>query len=377
MKKHIALLALVLALATLPMLGIAQESGFDPTGLIDWFNESDMWMTVANGHWSSDPADQITDEELAQVFSMTTKQQNAVHWTPWYFIVVKDVEEQRKIIGDAWGDPNDMATEGTVTILVMADQLLTQDQGHVSTYEGYYIPTDTARYDSGLACGMLGVAAASLGYQTHYFGTINGEYAPKDLADGQYQSMSRYVKDEYQRVWGFRSPYNGEINEEFVYPVAGNCVFVAAIVVGKPIEGETIETWGTNHARPDNWVIWDGVPNEEPSPAANASVAAVPAEQEEETAAQIELGENEYLGEGKGMGGPVKVKIAVKDGKLESVEVVEQNETEGVADPALETIPGAILEAQSIEVDDVSAATITSQAIKSAVADAMAQAGLN
>ena len=39
-------------------------------------------------------------------------------------------------------------------------------------------------------------------------------------------------------------------------------LIVAAIVVGKPAADETIETWGTNHARPDNWVIWDGVPNE-------------------------------------------------------------------------------------------------------------------
>jgi len=43
--------------------------------------------------------------------------------------------------------------------------------------------------------------------------------------------------------------------------------------VGKPAADETIETWGTNHARPDNWVIWDGVPNENPSPAIAAAAA--------------------------------------------------------------------------------------------------------
>ena len=258
MKKTLIALTLAAALALLPAMSLAQEA-FDASGLIDWFNESDTWMTVANGHWSSDPADQISDEELGRIFSMATKQQNAVHWTPWYFIVVRDVEEQRKIIGDAWGDPNDMATEGTVTILALADQILTEEEGHVSEYSGYYMPTATsAHFDTGLTCGLLGVAAASLGYQTHYFGTINGEYAPKDLAEGKYQSMSRYVKDEYQRVWGFPNRYGGEIEQSSVYPVAGNCVFVAAIVVGKPAPDETIETWGTNHARPANWAIWDG-----------------------------------------------------------------------------------------------------------------------
>ena len=186
MKKRLVTMMLAATMALLPVLAIAEEASFDASGLIDWFNESNTWMTVANGHWSSDPADQITDEELAKVFSMAVKQQNAVHWTPWYFVVVKDVDEQRKIIGDAWGDPNDMATEGTVTILVLADQILTKEEGHVSDYDGYYMPTTFAYYDTGLTCGLMEVALASLGYQTHYFGTINGEYAPMDLADGKY-----------------------------------------------------------------------------------------------------------------------------------------------------------------------------------------------
>jgi len=361
MKKQLTVIVLAILLAIVPMLGIAEEA-FNPEGLIDWFNESYHWMTVANGHWSSDPADKITREELDRIFSMATKQQNAVHWTPYFFIVVEDVEEQRKIIGDAWGDPNDMATEGTVTVLVMCDQLISEEEGHVTPYDGYYMLTPKARYDAGLTCGMLGVAAASLGYKTHYFGTINGEYAPKDIA-GQYQSLSRYVKEDYSRVWGMQSPYEGEINQDYVYPVAGNCIFIDAIVIGKPAAGETVETWGTNHARPQNWVYWDGVPNDKPSPA-----AAVKAE--------IEVGENEYLGTGTGKGGAVKVKTTIVDGKITAVEVVEHTETPGFFEPAIEAVPAAIIAAQSAQVDIVAGATATSNAIMTAVADAMAQAGL-
>ncbi len=249
---------LCLILSTL-LLASAMPVLAEPTGesVIDWFNESPYWMTVANGHWSKDAADRISDKDLEKAFTMATKQQCAVHWTPYFFIAVKDVEEQQKLIGNAWGAPEDMATEGTVTILVMADQILTAEEGHVSPYEGYYMPTTFAYYDAGLTCGLLEVALAALGYNTHYFGTVNGEYAPSDLAEGKYQSMERYVKDEYSRVWGFRSAYNDEIDEDYVYPVKGNCVFVAAIVVGKPEASETIETWGTNHARPNNWAIWD------------------------------------------------------------------------------------------------------------------------
>ena len=274
MKKYIALLMLAIAMLALPVLGLAEE--FKPEGFIDWFNESGMWMTVANGHWSNDPADRPTDEDLAKIFSAATKQQNAVHWTPWYFIVVKDVEEQRKILGDMWGDPATLATEGTVTVLCLADQILTAEEGHVTPYDGYYMPTTFAYYDSGLTCGLFGAAAATLGYQTHYFGSINGEYAPVDVA-GKYQSLNRYVKEDATRVWGFPNAYGAETIEGTAYPVSGNAVFVCALVVGKPAEGETIETWGTNHGRPANWVIWDGVPNENPSPAAGADVDATAA----------------------------------------------------------------------------------------------------
>ncbi len=63
--------------------------------------------------------------------------------------------------------------------------------------------------------------------------------------------MSRYVKDEYIRGWGFPGTYGEELKEEHKYPVAGNCVFVAAIVIGKPAAGQDLATWSTNTpARP-------------------------------------------------------------------------------------------------------------------------------
>lgn len=90
----------------------------------------------------------------------------------------------------------------------------------------------------------------------------------------------------------------------------------------------------------------------------------------------VELAENEYLGESNGIGGKVKVKVTVEGGKMTAIEIVEQNETVGIGDRAIASLPQAILDAQSVDVDVVGGATATSNAIKNAVKAALEQAGL-
>ncbi len=80
-----------------------------------------------------------------------------------------------------------------------------------------------------------------------------------------------------------------------------------------------------------------------------------------------------YEGEAEGMA-PLKVSVTVEDGKIADVEITEQNETEGFAEPALEQIPQAIVDKNSTDVDAVSGATVTSTAIKEAVNNALEQA---
>ena len=82
-----------------------------------------------------------------------------------------------------------------------------------------------------------------------------------------------------------------------------------------------------------------------------------------------------YEGTGNGRNGPVKVAVTIEDGKITAVEVLEQDETVGVADGALEQLPAAIMRNQSIAVDTVAGATLTSGAIIEAVEDCLAQAG--
>ena len=74
------------------------------------------------------------------------------------------------------------------------------------------------------------------------------------------------------------------------------------------------------------------------------------------------------------MNGPVKVTVTVSESEITDIQVTEHSETAGLSDPAIEKMPGKIKEAQSTEVDAESGCTITSEAIKTAVAAALAQA---
>ena len=93
-----------------------------------------------------------------------------------------------------------------------------------------------------------------------------------------------------------------------------------------------------------------------------------PAEQE------FVLEENQYLGVGSGgMGGDVKVIVTMDGDRITSIQVVEEQETPGIGTMAFEQIPDAIIAGQSADVENVAGATLTSEALKAAVRDALSQ----
>ena len=85
-----------------------------------------------------------------------------------------------------------------------------------------------------------------------------------------------------------------------------------------------------------------------------------------------------YTGEAYGHDkeNPVKVTLTIKDKTITKVEVDASHETAGIGSKAAETMPGAIVAANSLEVDGVSGATQTSKAIIEAATAALKQAGL-
>lgn len=69
----------------------------------------------------------------------------------------------------------------------------------------------------------------------------------------------------------------------------------------------------------------------------------------------------------EGFGGPVTVKVTVDGDRITAVEAAGEKETPEIGGKALETLPAAMVEANSADVDTVSGATVTSEAIIKAV----------
>ena len=90
--------------------------------------------------------------------------------------------------------------------------------------------------------------------------------------------------------------------------------------------------------------------------------------------AEIKYNPGTYTATKPGHEGDVTVEVTFSDSKIETVKVTEHKETAGVADPALDTIPAAIVEEQAL-VDVVASASFTSRAILDAVSDCVVQAG--
>ena len=82
-----------------------------------------------------------------------------------------------------------------------------------------------------------------------------------------------------------------------------------------------------------------------------------------------------YVGKATGNGGEIKVEVTVADGKISDVKVLEHSETKGLGDSAMETIGEVIKNTNSTNVETVSGATVSSNAMMEAVKDALRQAG--
>lgn len=77
----------------------------------------------------------------------------------------------------------------------------------------------------------------------------------------------------------------------------------------------------------------------------------------------------------KGMHGDIKAEMTVKDGKIEKIVVLEHNETPGIGNIPLEQLPQRIVDAQSLAVDGVTGATVTSMSFFAGVSKLIKAAG--
>ncbi|HEY9053394.1 MAG TPA: FAD-dependent oxidoreductase [Rectinemataceae bacterium] len=84
-----------------------------------------------------------------------------------------------------------------------------------------------------------------------------------------------------------------------------------------------------------------------------------------------------YEGSAYGMQGQIKVQVVVANAKIASIGILSSKETPNIAKVALERIPARIVETQSLKIDAVAGATIASNGIKNAVANAAKKAGFD
>ena len=85
----------------------------------------------------------------------------------------------------------------------------------------------------------------------------------------------------------------------------------------------------------------------------------------------------EFTGTAKGMGGDVTVTLTLKDSVITDVKAEGKKETEGIGTKALDQLPSEMVDGNTVNVDVVGGATVTSKAIMEAAKEAIKSAGLN
>ena len=81
-----------------------------------------------------------------------------------------------------------------------------------------------------------------------------------------------------------------------------------------------------------------------------------------------------YEASANGFGGPVVVKITVDENAITAAEITGESETPAIGGAAMETIAATLVGKSDAEIDGVTGATLTSNAVKEALAAALAQA---
>ena len=96
----------------------------------------------------------------------------------------------------------------------------------------------------------------------------------------------------------------------------------------------------------------------------------------EEEKDAVSFTEGEWTAEVDSMKGKMNVTVKTSAEKIEDI-TVEHEDTRVIADTAVERIKGAILEHQTLNVDNVTGATVTSAALKHGVEEALKEAGVD
>ncbi len=84
-----------------------------------------------------------------------------------------------------------------------------------------------------------------------------------------------------------------------------------------------------------------------------------------------------YTGTAQGFGGEVVATVVLTDDAIQSIAVVGDSETDGIGSVAINTLPAKMVAAQAVNIDVVTTATVTSNAVMAAVTAALKEAGVD
>lgn len=88
----------------------------------------------------------------------------------------------------------------------------------------------------------------------------------------------------------------------------------------------------------------------------------------------LSLNDGTFTGEAVGHGGPLNVKVTTKDNKIKDVVVTDNQESPDIATDIMTIIPKQIVDQQTLGVDAITGATLTSRAVINATANALEKA---
>ncbi len=97
-------------------------------------------------------------------------------------------------------------------------------------------------------------------------------------------------------------------------------------------------------------------------------------EEAEPTEQEQNLVNTVIQGEGTGKYGPFKVEVTLENSEIKNINVIESSES-GFTAPVIQQLTKEIIDSNSVEVDVVTGATLTSFALKNAVSDAVKKSG--
>ncbi|MGN0363193.1 MAG: FMN-binding protein [Bilifractor sp.] len=137
-----------------------------------------------------------------------------------------------------------------------------------------------------------------------------------------------------------------------------------------------LKTAGGNETK-DTLSSGSAVSETELSGSSNSGTDSDSASSSEALIGETKFQDGVFEGTGKGYRGDVKVRVTVKDGKIESIDVTEYEDDKDYMQEVIDEMIPAMIRAQDIKVDTVSGATFSSNGVTQAVENALSMDNIN